>query len=76
MFCEESLSKIKFWAFPKRVDLRILSLQSIDYFGEVNTTESLKKKKKRIIISKTAMVGCCNFSGIEAREFLCIYTRV
>ena len=32
-FCEESLGKIKFSAFPKRVGPRILSLQSVDYFG-------------------------------------------
>ena len=28
-----SLGKIKFRAFPKRVGARILSLESIDYFG-------------------------------------------
>ena len=33
MFCEESLGKIKFRAFPKRVGPRILSLESVDYFG-------------------------------------------
>ena len=33
MFCEESLGKIKFRIFPKRVGLRILSLESVDYFG-------------------------------------------
>ena len=35
MFCEESLGKIKFRAFPKRarVGQRILSLESVDYFG-------------------------------------------
>ena len=33
MFCEESLGKIKFRAFPKRVGQRILLLQSADYFG-------------------------------------------
>ena len=31
--CEESLGKIKFRAFPKRVGPRILSLESVDYFG-------------------------------------------
>ena len=30
MFCQESLGKIK---FPKRVGPRILSLESVDYFG-------------------------------------------
>ena len=33
MFCEESLGKITFRAFPKRVGSRILSLESVDYFG-------------------------------------------
>ena len=33
MFCEESLGKIKFKAFPKRVGPRILSLERVDYFG-------------------------------------------
>ena len=33
MFCEESLRKIKFRGFPKRVGPRILSLESVDYFG-------------------------------------------
>ena len=29
---------------------------------QVNTTEWSKKKKIRILISKTAMVGCCKLS--------------
>ena len=33
MFCEESVGKIKFRAFPKRAGPRILSLESVDYFG-------------------------------------------
>ena len=33
MFCEESLGKIKFRAFPKRAGPRIPSLESVDYFG-------------------------------------------
>ena len=33
MFCKESLAKIKFRAFSKHVGPRILSLQSVDYFG-------------------------------------------
>ena len=34
MFCKESLRKIKFRAFPKRVNGPwILSLESVDYFG-------------------------------------------
>ena len=52
MFCEESLGKIKFRAFPKRVGPRILLLESVDYFG---TSE-------HYLISKIAMVGCCKLS--------------
>ena len=33
MFWEERLGKIKFRASPKRVGPRILSLESVDYFG-------------------------------------------
>ena len=33
MFCEESLGKIEFRALPERVGPRILSLESVDYFG-------------------------------------------
>ena len=33
MFCEESLGKIKFRAFPKRLGPRILPLESVDDFG-------------------------------------------
>ena len=64
MFCEEIIGKIKFRAFPKRVGPRILSLESVDYFG---TSENYRvvekiKIKIRILISKTAMVGCCKLS--------------
>ena len=33
MFCKESLGKINFRAFPKRVGPQILSLVSVDYSG-------------------------------------------
>ena len=61
MFCKENLGRIKFRAFPKRVGPRILLLESADYFG---TSEHycVVEKKKRILISKTAMVGCCKLS--------------
>ena len=111
MFCEERLGNIKFRVFPKRAGARILSLESVDYFG---TSEHywVVEKKKRILISKTetqssvvnfhcmqmalwwacglfsAMIEItchvnyffdlwqwCNFSGIEALEFLCLYRR-
>ena len=44
MFCE---------AFPERVGLRILSLESIDYFG---TSEYFSGRKKESFMSKTSMV--------------------
>ena len=41
-FCEESLGKIKFRAFPKCP--RILSLESVDYFGTSERYKVVKKK--------------------------------
>ena len=65
MFCEESLRKIKFRAFPKRVVSRILSLESIDYFGASEHLLLSGRKKIRILISKIAMVRCCKLSPYE-----------
>ena len=62
MFCEESLGKIKFRAFPKRVGPRILWLESVDYFGTSKHYTEWSEKKIRILISKTAMIGCCKLS--------------
>ena len=45
MFCEESLGKIKFRAFPERVCPQILSLGSVDYFGKSEHFSGRKKKK-------------------------------
>ena len=60
MFCRESLGKIKFRAFPEQVGPRILSLESVNYFGtSEHHSGRKKKKKKKILISKTAMVVCC-----------------
>ena len=67
MFCEESLGKIKFRAFPKRVGPRILSLESVDYFGASEHYWAVEKKI-RIWISKIAMVGCCKLS-LYANEY-------
>ena len=36
MFSEESLEKIKFRAVPKRVGLRILSLESVDHVDVIS----------------------------------------
>ena len=52
MFCEESfVGKIKFYYLKALITLE-----------QVNTTEWSKKKQKTILISKTAMVGCCKLS--------------
>ena len=59
MFCQEILGKIRFRAFPKRVGPQILSLEIVDYFG---TSEQTQWWKKKMLISKTAMVGCCKLS--------------
>ena len=55
MFCEESLGKIKFRAFPKRarVGNEFYRLKALITLEQVNTTEWSKK---------TAMVGCCKLS--------------
>ena len=45
MFCEESFGKVKFRAFLKRVGPRILSLESVDYFGASEHYWVVKKKK-------------------------------
>ena len=61
MFCEESLGKINFRAFPKRVGRQFLSLESIDYFG-ASEHYWVVEKKIRIWNSKIAMVGCRKLS--------------
>ena len=58
MFFGERLGKIKFRAFPEQVGPRILSLECVDYFG-TSEHNSGRKKREEILISKTAMVGCC-----------------
>ena len=47
MFSEESLEKIKFKAIPKSAGPRILSLESVDYFGTSEHYWMVKKKKKK-----------------------------
>ena len=46
MFCEESLGRIKFRAFPERVGPRILSLESVNYFG---TDEHFSGRKTKLM---------------------------
>ena len=43
MFFKESLGKIKFRAFPKRVGPRILSHESADYFGTRRRPKALTR---------------------------------
>ena len=47
MFCEESLEKITFWAFPEGVGSRILLLESVNYIVTSEHFSGRKKKKKR-----------------------------
>ena len=75
MFCEESLGKYKFRAFPKRVGPRILSHESYDYFGTGEHKTEWSKKEIRILISKTAMVGCCKLSSEFCDEHAVYFPR-
>ena len=52
MFCEESLGKIKFTAFPEWVGPRIMSLESIDYFARCEHFSGGKKKKEESSLAK------------------------
>ena len=49
MFCDESLGKIKFRAFPKCVGPQIISLESVDYFGASEHYSVVEKKIKILI---------------------------
>ena len=60
MFCEETLRKIKHRAFSKRVGPEFYRLKALITLEQVNTTEWWEKI--RILIGKTAMVGCCKLS--------------
>ena len=59
--------EIPYRAFPERVGPRILSLESVDYFG---TTDhfSGRKKKRIILMSKTSRFTGKSGSRIEDRE--------
>ena len=60
--CEESLGKIKFRTLLN-LDVSVhefYRLKALITLEQVNTTEW--SKKMRILISKTAMVGCCKLS--------------
>ena len=65
-FCEESIGKIKFTAFPKRVGPRILSLESVDYFG---TSEHYwvveKKRRENLTVTKLRWSSVVNFHCMQ-----------
>ena len=66
MFCEESLlGKIKFRAFPKRVGPRILSLESLDYFGASEHYTEWSKKNKNLKLAKLRWSGVVNFHCMQ-----------
>ena len=48
---------MRFRTFPERVGPRILSFESVDYFG-TSEQKSVVKKQGRILISKTSMANC------------------
>ena len=73
MFCKESLGKIKFRAFPEQVSPRIVSLESIDYFGTSEHFSGRKKKKKNLIISKTSIVSVVNFHNCMQMSLLAMF---
>ena len=50
-----------FRTFPNHIDPWILSLEIIDYFG-TSKHYWVAGKKRRILISKPALVGCCKLS--------------
>ena len=58
-------------AFPERVGPRVLSLESVDYFGTSEHFSGRKKKKKtrRMLISKTSMVRLTGLSLYANESF-------
>ena len=81
MFCEETLGKIKLRALPKRVGPEFYRLKALITLEQVNTTEW--SEKIRILISKSAMVGCRKLSlyanvmsvGLIASSFLDLISK-
>ena len=64
MFCEESLGKIEFRAFPKRVGPRILSLESVDHFG-TGEHYSVVQKKLESSLAKLRWSGVVNLHCMQ-----------
>ena len=64
MFCEESSGKIKFRAFPKRVDPHwILSLESVDYFGASEHYWVVEKNSIRLNLNGEGGGGLLPYMG-------------
>ena len=59
------LRKIKFRAFPKRVGPRILSLESLDYFGASEHYTEWSKKNKNLKLAKLRWSGVVNFHCMQ-----------
>ena len=57
--------EIPYRAFPERVGPRILSLESVDYFGTTDHFSGRKKKKRIILVSKTSRFTGKSGSRIE-----------
>ena len=57
--------EIPYRAFPERVGPRILSLESVDYFGTTDHFSGRKKKKRRILMSKTSRFNGKSGSRIQ-----------
>ena len=58
---------MRFRAFAERVGPRILSLESVDYFGTSEHFSGRKKKPRRMLISKTSIDGEANWSFIVCK---------
>ena len=75
MFSEESLGKLKLRVFRKVSVHEFYRLKAFIPLEQVNTTDWSKKKK--ILISKIAMVACCKLSlyANESCDEHAIYLR-
>ena len=59
---------MRFRVFPEGVGPRILSLESVDYFGTTEHFSGRKKKNRRILICKTSLVRLTGLSLYAAES--------
>ena len=64
MFCEENLGRLNLELFGNVSVHEFYLLKALITLKQVNTTVWYKKKR-RILISNTAMVGCCKLSCMQ-----------